>query len=70
MASITDLTDALLKGIGDNDGAQSVKHFLDTGFPPLNKIMSGRYDGGLPFGRMVEMFGGIVTGKQIGRAHV
>ena len=63
MASISDLADALLKGIGENNGAQAVTRFIDTGFPPLNKILSGRYDGGLPFGRMVEMFGESSTGK-------
>lgn len=63
MSSVTDLADALLKGIGANNDAQAVEKFIDTGFPPLNKILSGRYDGGLPFGRMVEMFGESSTGK-------
>lgn len=61
--SIADLSDALLKGIGDNAGAQAPKHYLNTGFPPLNKILSGRYDGGLAYGRMFEMFGESSTGK-------
>lgn len=51
------------KALGANDEAQKVTHFIDTGYPPLNKIMSGRYDGGLPVGRMVEMFGESSTGK-------
>lgn len=51
------------KVLGANDGAQKVTNFIDTGYPPLNKIMSGRYDGGLPVGRMVEMFGESSTGK-------
>lgn len=63
MGNIADLADALIKGIGDNAGDQAVTKFIDTGFPPLNKILSGRYDGGLPFGRMVEMFGESSTGK-------
>lgn len=63
MSSSKDLADLLLKGIGDNANADAVKHFLDTGYPPLNKIMSGRYDGGLPYGRLVEMFGESSTGK-------
>lgn len=63
MSTAADLSDALLKAIGDNHGAQGVTHFIDTGYPPLNKIISGRYDGGLPFGRLVEMFGDSSTGK-------
>lgn len=63
MGSVTELADALMKGIGDNAGAQAVTQFIDTGFPPLNKILSGSYDGGLPYGRMVEMFGESSTGK-------
>lgn len=63
MSSVADLADALLKGIGDNAAGQAVSQFIDTGYPPLNKILSGRYDGGLPFGRMVEVFGESSTGK-------
>jgi protein RecA len=63
MSAVDDLAEALLKGIGENNGAQAVTQWIDTGFPPLNKILSGRYDGGLPFGRMVEMFGESSTGK-------
>lgn len=63
MSTAQDLADALLKAIGDNHGAQGVTQFIDTGYPPLNKIISGRYDGGLPFGRLVEVFGDSSTGK-------
>lgn len=61
--SVADLISALDKELGPNADGQQVTNFIDTGFPPLNKIMSGRYDGGLPFGRMVEMFGESSTGK-------
>ncbi len=61
--SVTDLISQLDKELGTNADGQQVTQFIDTGFPPLNKIMSGRYDGGLPFGRMVEMFGESSTGK-------
>ncbi|EKP3885766.1 hypothetical protein P3R45_005114, partial [Escherichia coli] len=37
---------ALKKKIGSNDEIQKVTHWIDTGFPPLNKAISGRYDGG------------------------
>lgn len=37
--------------------------FLDTGFAPLNKAISGRLDGGLPVGRIVEVYGPPSSGK-------
>jgi protein RecA len=49
--------------LGKNATQQEVSVWLDTGFKPLNKAISGRYDGGLPGGRMVEMFGGSSCGK-------
>lgn len=45
---------ALKKKIGSNDEIQKVTHWIDTGFPPLNKAISGRYDGGFPCGRIVK----------------
>ena len=39
---------ALKKKIGSNDEIQKVTHWIDTGFPPLNRAISGRYDGGFP----------------------
>ena len=57
MSALDDLCSALTKTVGENDKEQSVTKFIDTGFPPLNKIISGRYDGGLPYGRIVEVYG-------------
>lgn len=37
--------------------------YLDTGFAPLNEALSGKYDGGLAYGRMYEVFGESGTGK-------
>lgn len=55
---------ALMKSaVGKNDEASQVTHFIDTGFPPLNVAISGRYDGGLPLGRVVEIFGPESSGK-------
>lgn len=51
------------KELGANTENDTVENYLDTGFAPLNKIMSGKYDGGLPYGRIVEMFGDSSTGK-------
>lgn len=53
----------LLKAIGDNADDQEVTQWIDTGYAPLNKVMAGAPDRGLPFGRMVEMFGESSTGK-------
>jgi protein RecA len=53
------------KEIGKSDTAQGVNNWLDTGYPPLNKILSGRYDGGLPYGRICEIYGPSSSGKTI-----
>lgn len=58
-----DLAKALLAEIGENSPAPAVTHFLDTGWPELNQKMSGRPDGGLPYGRMVEIYGPSSCGK-------
>ena len=63
MTSTKELLSALDKAIGDNDQEQAVTQFIDTGYPPLNYALSGRYDGGLPFGRIVEMYGPSSAGK-------
>lgn len=63
MSEVNDLIQSLSKAIGDNAVAQTVTKFIDTGFPNLNKIISGRYEGGLPYGRIVEMYGASSSGK-------
>lgn len=63
MGSLEELCKDLDKAIGDNSVAQSVTKFINTGYPPLNQAISGKYDGGLPFGRMVEVYGDSSTGK-------
>lgn len=62
-ASIDDLCSALDAALGDNDDNAAVTQFIDTGYAPLNEALSGRFDGGLPFGRMVEMMGESSSGK-------
>lgn len=57
------LADELEKAIGANDESTQVSLWLDTGFPPLNYILSGRYDGGLPSARVIEIFGPPSAGK-------
>lgn len=63
MSAVVKLGNALTKVAGENDAIQNVKIWLDTGFPPLNKAISGRYNGGFPVGRIVEMFGPESAGK-------
>jgi len=40
-----------------------VKRFINSGCAPLNRRVSGRYDGGWPQGRIIEMFGPSMCGK-------
>ncbi|WP_318323693.1 hypothetical protein [Klebsiella pneumoniae] len=54
---------AMKKRIGGNDEIQKVEQWLDTGFPPLNEAVSGDLEGGLPCGRIVEIFGPPSAGK-------
>ena len=63
MGSIEDLCAQLDKALGPNAVKQSVTKYIDTGFPMLNKTISGRYDGGLPYGRLVECYGPSSSGK-------
>lgn len=63
--SMAELADALTKAIGPNDPEQEVKNWLDTGYPLLNKIISGDYDKGLPCGRIIEMYGPPSAGKTL-----
>ncbi len=43
--------------------AFEVTRFIDSGYAPLNKRISGRYNGGWPQGRIIEMFGPSMCGK-------
>lgn len=63
MSAVDDLAASMLKELGCNDDNAAVTRFIDTGYPPLNEALSGRYDGGLPFGRMLEMMGESSCGK-------
>jgi len=50
------------KEFGGNAELEALQ-YLDTGFAPLNYAISGKYDGGLAYGRMYEIFGESGTGK-------
>ena len=57
------LSAALDKSIGGNEEVQGVKLWIDTGDAELNYCISGKYDGGIPVGRIVEMYGPPSAGK-------
>lgn len=42
------------KKIGPNSEIIGYDKFINTSYEPLNKVISGKYDGGLPYGRIVE----------------
>lgn len=63
MSAEEDLTKALEKAIGGNDEKQEVTKWINTGFPNLNKAMSGLHSGGLGFGRLYELYGPSGAGK-------
>lgn len=51
-------------GFLENVGA-NVKYYLDTGSIIWNFVLSGRFDRGAPFGRIIEVFGKESTGKSL-----
>lgn len=63
MSTLEDFAKELEKAIGENDDRQAVFEFIDTGFPPLNRIISGEFENGLPQGRLMEMYGPSSSGK-------
>ncbi len=62
-ANAQKLADDLSKLIGGNDSHVEIQGWLDTGYPPLNERLSGNPDLGLPYGRIVEVYGDSGTGK-------
>ena len=63
MSAIDSLAKELEGAIGENSSKQAVTNFINTGFPPLNKIISGSFAEGLPQGRLMEMYGPSSSGK-------
>jgi protein RecA len=60
-----DFIEKIYREIGESDFNQDVRDFLSTGLLPLNKAMSGKYDGGFPVGRITEVYGGPSSGKTL-----
>jgi recombination protein RecA len=63
MSDFAKLAAGLEKLNGPNAKTATVSHWLDTGYEPLNHAISGSYDGGMPSGRIVEIFGPPSAGK-------
>lgn len=63
MSKIDDLAAAMIKAVGESSEAGEIVDWLDTGYPPLNMILSGHPDRGLPYGRIIEIFGPPSAGK-------
>lgn len=61
--NLAGLASAVDEVFGGNADRSSVKMWLSTGYPPLNEAISSRYDGGIPVGRITEIFGGESCGK-------
>ncbi len=57
------LAKALAGVIGENAKQIGIKTWLDTGIPELNASLCGEFDGGIPGGRVIEIFGPSSSGK-------
>lgn len=63
MATAQELAKDLIDVIGKNDDEATVKHWLDSGFPPLNHASSSSWDDCFPVGRLIEIAGPPSSGK-------
>lgn len=58
-----DLAKELAAIIGESAEQVGIQNWLDTGIPELNAALSGTFDGGIPGGRVIEIFGPASSGK-------
>lgn len=63
MTTALDLLDDLDEVLGENAEATSIRGWLDSGIPELNRAMGGHYSRGFPMGRVMEVFGEESSGK-------
>lgn len=70
MDKFAELAKAIAGAIGDNAATDTVKNFVDTDFPPLNKVLTGDAAHGIPQGRLMEMFGPSSSGKTAIATHL
>lgn len=59
------LWDDMNKAVGVSGITEDKIAYMDSGIPPLNKITSGRFDGGFPSGKMIEIYGESSSGKTL-----
>lgn len=60
-----DIIDKIYKEIGPCDANQDVTDWLGTGLLHLNEALSGQIGGGIPVGRVTEIYGGASSGKTL-----
>lgn len=68
---MTKLNDALLKRLGVLEDFEDVYDLgtISTGSLALNYVISGKFNGGYPIGRLIEIYGEASTGKTILLTH-
>jgi protein RecA len=60
---MSNLAADMMKAFGGVQTKPQSAKFFSTGYPPLDKIISGSYQGGIPQGQIVEIFGPSQSGK-------
>lgn len=64
MGTLAEFAEKLDKELGRVEHDFGIKTWLSTGFPPLDEAISGKlHGGGMPVGRIVEIFGPSSCGK-------
>lgn len=64
MSEIKKLSELLKKNkLKGTHSSQATRHFLNTGYPPLNKIISGDHQKGIPSGQLTMIAGPSASGK-------
>ena len=60
-----DIIDQIYREIGESDSNQDVSFWLSTGLLHLNEALSGEIGGGIPGGRITEIYGKESSGKTL-----
>jgi protein RecA len=60
-----DLAGAIDEIFGGEPETIGVRHWLDTGYAPLNLAITSRPDEGMPCGRIIQMYGDSSSGKTV-----
>jgi recombination protein RecA len=64
MSNLEDFAAKLDKELGREEREYGIKSWLSTGFAPLDEVISGKlHGGGMPVGRIIEIFGPPSCGK-------